>query len=285
MTWYVAPSYQHAKIVKVDEEIHKAYITETCWKCGGSGEYAWFGTCFACGGSGHIDKWVKAYTKEELDKYVAAQEKAKERREKKAEQARQEKLNNSDENRKELLAKWGYDPENPLIWLVGGGSTFEIKDWLKEQGCKFCKELGWYSCKELDVPEGYTMVSINFMDVYDWFPMVKRFEIKENAKEIADAALATLMPESHSEYVGEVKERVRDLDVTLTSARSFDGFYGTNFIYTFDYKENVLIWITSSCKDIEVGDKLLLTGTIKEHETYKGVKQTKLSRCVIKKGA
>ena len=285
MTWYVAPSYQHAKIVKVDEEIRKAYITETCWKCGGSGEYAWFGTCFACGGSGHIDKWVKAYTKEELDKYVVAQEKAKERREKKAEQARQEKLNNSDENRKELLAKWGYDPENPLIWLVGGGSTFEIKDWLKEQGCKFCKELGWYSCKELDVPEGYTMVSINFMDVYDWFPMVKRFEIKENAKEIADAALATLMPESHSEYVGEVKERVRDLDVTLTSARSFDGFYGTNFIYTFDYKENVLIWITSSCKDIEVGDKLLLTGTIKEHETYKGVKQTKLSRCVIKKGA
>jgi hypothetical protein len=91
------------------------------------------------------------------------------------------------------------------------------------------------------------------------------------------------MPKSLSEYVGDIKERLRDLQVTLTSARSFDGFYGTSFIYTFVCGENVLVWMTSSCKDIEVGDHFLLTGTVKEHSEYKGVKQTKLSRCIIKK--
>jgi hypothetical protein len=32
-----------------------------------------------------------------------------------------------------------------------------------------------------------------------------------------------------------------------------------------------------------VGDEIFLTGTVKEHKIYKGVKQTILSRCIIKK--
>ena len=298
MTKYmVAPSYQNAKIVEVNVETKKAHIKEECDRCGGLGfivsrvennQYIPIpvdgGVCYKCNGSGIIDRWVKAYTEEEYEKYENSQKRAKERRMEKAEAARQEKLNKSEENRKALLESWGYDPENPLIWLVGGGSTFEIKDQLKEQGCKFCKELGWYSCKPIDVPEGYGMVSINFMDAYNWLPFVKRFEIKEEAKEIAEAALSSLEPESHSEYIGEIKERIRDLDVTLTAIRTFDGFYGTSNMYIFKNEENVLVWTTSSYKDIEVGEHLLLTGTVKDHKPYKNVKQTILSRCIIKKG-
>lgn len=290
--WMVAPSYQNAKVLKIDENAKKAYISQKCDRCGGRGYYAvgmhndrpvlspWDGgVCYSCGGKGTIDKWVKAYTEDEYAKYIAAQERAKERKAEKAEQERQEKLNKSKENQEELLAKWGYDVENPLIWLVGGGSTYEIKDQLKELGCKFNPAFGWYCTHEFDVPEGYGLVSINFYDVYVWYPLSKRFELKDNAKEIADTAKAVLEPESHSEYMGDIKERLRDLKVTLTAARSFDGYYGTSFIYTFVYNENVLVWMTSSCKDIEVGEKLLLTGTVKEHKIYKGVKQTVLSRC------
>ena len=292
--WMVAPSYQNAKVLKIDENTKKAYISQKCDRCGGRGYYAvgmhndrpvlspWDGgVCYSCGGKGTIDKWVKAYTEDEYAKYIASQERAKERKAEKAEQERQEKLNKSKENQEELLAKWGYDVENPLIWLVGGGSTYEIKDQLKELGCKFNPAFGWYCTHEFDVPEGYGLVSINFYDVYVWYPLSKRFELKDNAKEIADAAKAALEPESHSEYMGDIKERLRDLKVTLTAARSFDGYYGTSFIYTFVYNENVLVWMTSSCKDIEVGEEFFLTGTVKEHKIYKGVKQTILSRCKI----
>ncbi|MBR3674003.1 MAG: hypothetical protein IKN65_07010 [Clostridia bacterium] len=281
--WKVAPSYENWEIKSVDETNHKAIIRTKCDKCGGTGEYAWFGVCFKCGGSSYLQKEVKIYTPEEYIKYVAAQARAKERRIEVAEARRQAAIDQSEENKKAKLAEWGYDPENPLIWLVGGGSTYEIKDWLKEEGCKFCKELGWYSNKPLDVPEGYGMVSIKFEDAYEWFPITKRFEIRKEAKEVADAALSSLVPESHSEFIGDIKERLRDLCVTLTAARTIDGYYGMSTIYTFTLGENILTWITSSCQDIEIGDKVLLTGTVKDHTVYKGIKQTVLSRCIIKK--
>ena len=296
MKWMVAPSYANATIKKVDETAKKAYIEEKCDRCGGLGfivarvendQYIPIpvdgGVCYKCNGEKVIRKWVKAYTEEEMNKYIASQEKAKAKKAEKAELERQEKLNKSKENQEELLAKWGYDVENPLIWLVGGGNTYEIKDQLKEQGCKFNPAFGWYSTHEIDVPTGYGIVSINFFDAYTWFPLSKQFMLNDKAKEVADAAKASLEPKSNSEYLGEVKERLRDLEVTLTDVRSFDGFYGTTFIYTFAYNEDVLVWMTSSCKDIEVGEKLLLTGTVKEHSEYKGVKQTKLSRCIVKK--
>lgn len=293
--WMVAPSYANAEILKIDEKAKKAYIKEKCPRCGGLGFIVSRvengnmipipvdgGICYKCNSEKYIHKWVKAYTEEEMEKYLASQERAKARKAEKAEAERQEKLNKSKENQEELLAKWGYDVENPLIWLIGGGSTYEIKDQLKEMGCRFNPAFGWYCNHSIDVPEGYKLVSINFYDVYVWYPLSKRFELKDNAKEIAEAALATLNPESHSEYMGEIKERLRDLQVTLTAARSFDGFYGTSFVYTFMYGENVLVWMTSSYKDIEVGDHYILTGTVKSHDEYKGVKQTKLSRCIIK---
>lgn len=298
MNWKVAPSYRNAKILSVNEDTKKAYIEEQCDRCGGSGLIAARvenghiipipvdgGICYKCNGDGKIHKWVKAYTEEEMEKYIASRERAKERKAELDEIKRQEKLDKSEENQKELLTKWGYDAANPLIWLIGGGSTYEIKDQLKEIGCKFNPTFGWYCTHPIDVPTGYGMVSINFYDVYVWYPLSKRFELKDDAKEIADAAKATLEPESHSEYIGEIKERLRDLKVTLTAVRSFDSFYGTSFIYTFTYGKNVLVWITSSCKDIEEGEEILLTGTVKEHSEYKGIKQTKLSRCIIKKEA
>lgn len=293
--YYVAPSYQSATIVKVNEETHKALIEEKCPRCSGlgfivsrveNGQYIPIpvdgGICYQCNGEKIVSKWVKAYTEKEYEKYVASQKRAKERKVEAAEARRVQALAQSEENRKSRLVEWGYDPENPLIWLVGGGNTYEIKDWLKEQGCKFCKELGWYSCKPLDVPVGYGMVSVKFEDVYEWFPMTKRFELKENAKECADAALSALLPESKSEYIGSIKERIRDLEVEVTGSREISGYYGISTVYTFANGDNVLTWITSSCKDIKVGDHVLLTGTVKEHKLYNGVKQTILSRCIIK---
>ena len=46
--------------------------------------------------------------------------------------------------------------------------------------------------------------------------------------------------------------------------------------------ENVLVWFTSVDLDFEKGQAVDLTGTIKKHEEFRGVKTTQLSRCIIK---
>lgn len=47
--------------------------------------------------------------------------------------------------------------------------------------------------------------------------------------------------------------------------------------------ENILIWMTSKELELEKGSPINLTGTIKSHQEYMGIKQTYLSRCIIEK--
>lgn len=286
MEWKVAPSYQTWTLKKVDEDSHKGYVVTDCDKCGGTGLYAWFGMCFKCEGTGKIGKWVKIYTPEQYEKYIAAQEKAREKRVEKAKAREQALLDNSEENKAIILEKWGFDPADPAVYLVAGGNTFEIKDELKERGGRFNPALNWHFTKEVEVPEGFELVKVPFDEVYDWYPMVKRIDIKQNAKEIADAARATILTDSKSDFVGTVKERMRDLKVVLTGRREFDkGYYGTTTMLTFALGDNVLVWFASSYIPEEktiVGHDYLLTGTVKEHKVYDGVKQTYLNRCILK---
>ena len=299
MEYKVAPSYQSATIVKVDEETKKAYIKMTCDRCSGLGFIVSRvengqpipipvdgGVCYKCNGTKTITKWVKAYTPEEFEKYVQAQKKAAERKQAKKEAEWQKKLEDSEINRINRLVEWGYDPENPLIYLVGGGSTYEIKDQLKEQGCKFTPALGWYCSHDLDLPEEYKTVTVNFNDIFEWIPAWNSFNLKDNAKATAAAALEVLRPVSNSEWVGESKERLRDMQVTFTGARNFEGNYGTTYIYSFLLNDkDVFTWFTSSYKELIKGNSYLLTGTVKKFDEYNGIKSTILSRCIIKEVA
>jgi hypothetical protein len=296
--WYVAPSYEHAEIKKIDEENHKAYIKEVCPRCSGLGIIVSRvengimipipvdgGVCYQCNGDKYIYKWVKAYTEKEYTRYTKNQERAKERRIEK-EKARIAELDaKAEENKAALLEKFGFDVENPTVYLISG-NTFEIKDWIKERGGRYNPALNWYfTGNSNQLPEGYEYIAVPFDDLYDWYPRVKRIELKNNAKEIAEAARIAAIPESKSEWVGEVKQRMRDLKVTLSSARACSSAYGTSIMFTFDYNGNTLIWFTSCPPDEEdavVGNEYLLTGTVKKHDTYRGVKQTYLNRCILK---
>ena len=293
----VAPSYKYANIVKIDEETHKALIEEKCDRCGGTGIMAARvengriipvpvdgGICYKCNGEKKVTKWVKAYTEKEYERYMKTQERAKERKKEKEEARLQALRDNSEENKKEILAKWGFDVENPMVWIVTGENTYNIKDELKNLGCKFNPALGWWATQAKDVPTNYGMVSIPFDDVYEWLPMVKRIELKENAKEVAAAARISAMPESKSEWVGSEKERLRSLNVVLTGAHECESMYGISTLYTFDSNGNEIIWFTTSTPKITmvVGEKYLLTGTVKKHSNYNGIKQTSLSRCIVK---
>ena len=290
MEWKVAPSYANYTIVSVDEDAKKAIVESQCDRCGGSGMYiiprVFQGTCFACNGAGTIRKRVRAYTPDEYEKYLANQARAKER---KAEQRAAEVAKLEEESEANLriaLEADGYDVECPQIFVVIGENTYAVKDELKELGCKYKPEFGWYCTHAVDVPVNYGMVGIPFDQVCEWNPVAKKIFIKDGAKEIADAAKNEAAPKSNSEFIGDIKQRLRDMEVVYTNCRTIESYYGVSLVYTFKLGDNVLTWFCSGKgidPDIEVGEAVLLTGTVKDHKIYNGVKQTYLNRCIVKR--
>ena len=290
MEWKVAPSYANYTIVSVDEDAKKAIVESQCDRCGGSGMYiiprVFQGTCFACNGAGTIRKRVRAYTPDEYEKYLANQARAKER---KAEQRAAEVAKLEEESEANLriaLEADGYDVECPQIFVVTGENTYAVKDELKELGCKYKPEFGWYCTHAVDVPVNYGMVGIPFDKVCEWNPVAKKIFVKDNAKEVADAAKNEAAPKSNSEFIGDIKQRLRDMEVVYTNCRTIESYYGVSLVYTFKLGDNVLTWFCSGKgidPDIEIGETVLLTGTVKDHKEYNGVKQTYLNRCIVKR--
>ncbi len=95
-----------------------------------------------------------------------------------------------------------------------------------------------------------------------------------------------------SQYVGNIGDRLKKVPVTYVFGTTFNSFYGIVTLLKFvDGNGNVLIWKTNSCPEvldengkdvvIDTGDKLYITGTIKEHNEYNDEKQTILTRCKL----
>jgi hypothetical protein len=103
-------------------------------------------------------------------------------------------------------------------------------------------------------------------------------EMTKKAKAEADAKLPP------SNWVGEIGQRIKDVRVKVVFTREFDGAYGLTTLYVMkdalgnDYKT----FYSGSSWSAEKDDELLITGTIKKHEEYKGKKSTMMNRVVAK---
>jgi len=82
------------------------------------------------------------------------------------------------------------------------------------------------------------------------------------------------------------------LTVTVGFTRSFETNWGTTTVVNFtDTDGNVLIWFASNGafdangQKVAEGKSYTLSGTIKGHKDYKGVKQTSLNRCKLSPAA
>lgn len=84
-----------------------------------------------------------------------------------------------------------------------------------------------------------------------------------------------------SEYVGEIKDRITVNCTSFTCISSWANMYGMTFLYNFkDADGNVFIWYAS--KPVDNEDRVAtVTGTVKDHSEYNGVKQTVLTRCKV----
>ena len=104
----------------------------------------------------------------------------------------------------------------------------------------------------------------------------------ETAKSFVEKMEAQAEGPSKSEYVGEVGDRLRNITAIYKSGRGFEGRFGWTNIYTFESEENVLVWFTTKELDFEKGQTVDLTGTIVAHDEFRGVKTTKINRCIVK---
>lgn len=81
-----------------------------------------------------------------------------------------------------------------------------------------------------------------------------------------------------SKYIGNVGKKVNFTVYSCALVSSFDGVYGTIFVYKFiDTEGNRLVWFASKPKEYHEGDKI--SGYVKRHKEYEGVKETVLGRC------
>lgn len=83
-----------------------------------------------------------------------------------------------------------------------------------------------------------------------------------------------------SEYVGVKGER-STFKVLVGKVITLDGAYGTTYMHLMQQvgTNNALVW-KSSGECLDTGKEYNVSGTVKDHCEYKGVKQTILTRCI-----
>lgn len=182
----------------------------------------------------------------------------------------------------EWLEKNGFNAEG-LTYCVFGEDTFAIKDWLKEQGCKFNPFLKWHSPEPIDVPAGYGIIGFTFDEICEYSEKDGDAYFFEQAKALIERRFAEAEGPSLSSYYGQIGDRLRNQTAVYRSRRGYSNNYGYTNIYTFTIGDDVLVWFsTAEIGDIEKGTPVLLSGTVKKFEEFRGVKTTHLSRCIVK---
>lgn len=82
-----------------------------------------------------------------------------------------------------------------------------------------------------------------------------------------------------SEFVGAVGDRLRDIVVSVQFVKTMSSIYGPTTLVKFvDEKGNIMSWFASGDKTYQAGQNMTITGTVKAHKEYQGVKETQLSR-------
>lgn len=299
MEYRLARSYEEQgyKIMHatIEEENGKLYADAQapCSKCSGRGRIAYFahidsGVCFLCGGCGYfIKNHCRIYTETEREKMDAAAER---RREKKLEEAK------AQAQAKIQAWKDKYNISDGNIFVVAGCNTFDIKDELKADGAKFYTGLGWFfgtatAPAESKYPEGTFLFRIEF-DSLLYFtelgngPYFKEGALDEMKANITDVIKSKNKETSASKHIGNIGDRLKKVDATFIEVKSISGDWGSSLLYTFKIGEDVATWFTQAGIDssIEPGDKIILSGTVKNHTEYNGVLQTQLNRCIVKRG-
>lgn len=278
--------FERLTLDRVDRNGTHYYTDCKCPKCGGTGNIYYYahvegGVCFLCGGSGvHPTQVIvrRAEYQRELDA-------------KRLERARKA----APAVNAAFLEREGFSKDGKTYIVLG--DTYAIREDLKAAGAKFSYNLGWhfpepnpnYATREItkdtivfqNDEETVTVLRELTNGMLDWPYDV--YYLQEYVKRLQEEYKASLMPET--KFFGELGQKV-ELTLALDRRSFFDTQWGSTAIYAFtDAEGHHFIWKTASWPDaltkVNEGDSIVLKGTIKEHNEYKGCKQTVLTRCKI----
>lgn len=90
---------------------------------------------------------------------------------------------------------------------------------------------------------------------------------------------APVTVDGSNEFVGEVGERLNDIEVTFKREQFlYQNEYGVSILYIFKTKNgDTIVWKTTP-RIFDIGYKLIMSARVKEHIEYNGVKQTSVTR-------
>lgn len=86
-----------------------------------------------------------------------------------------------------------------------------------------------------------------------------------------------------SDFIGKVGGKVKAF-VEVLWIKAMANNYGKGDIYLYKFKDeqdNRVCWFASRDQELAVGDVVEIKGTVKKHNTYKGVNETQLTRCAV----
>lgn len=115
-------------------------------------------------------------------------------------------------------------------------------------------------------------ILVSLPSAYNRFLENKKYEEKKKAERIAEAS---------SEFQGEVGDKLTINCKSFKCVTTIDSIYGTSWLYKWtDEGNNVYEWFASRPVNDEDSIKSI-SGTVKKHEEYRGVKQTIMTRCKV----
>lgn len=156
------------------------------------------------------------------------------------------------------------------------GNTYEEKEYFQMSSARYCKFWGWYfiSTEEIpdDLPEDVEPIRL------PWELVGQEDNTLKSDDQVRIAVESLIYDDDDSVFIGEIGERL-ELVLTVEKAIPLEGYYGNSTMHVMrDYDGNCFIW-TTAAKSWEPETEHHLVGTVKEHKTYRNVKQTILTRC------
>ena len=254
-----------ATLIRIDRNGTKYWHETRCPKCGGTGYVPYLidnGICWRCGGNGISPYDYKEYTPEYAQKLA----------DKRLEKARKA----APEKNKKFRASIGLN-EDGSAWIAV--NKYAKGDDMKPLGARWTPRLGWFFKEE---HEGTFYMSGDELGVYD--PYNGMWSLNPEIEKIVDEKRTALLPKSDSEYIGKVGDKL-DIEAVFEREATYKTHYTysgeTVHVLTFKAGKDTLVWKTGSWNELEKGKAYRVRGTVKEHNEYKGDKQTVLTRCKV----
>ncbi|MGM9929251.1 MAG: hypothetical protein ACI35P_15010 [Bacillus sp. (in: firmicutes)] len=153
----------------------------------------------------------------------------------------------------------------------------ELMAWINEQD----KEADYYRNLQTLIKDEMVRESKIGILASAYHSRNKAAEKEERSREYEDKKKREAELYVQSEYVGNVGER-KTYGLVYHKKLTFESQYGDSYMYFFfDSDNNVFVWSTSKYLDLTSGDVIHLTGTLKDHHEYNGVKQNMITRCKV----